>query len=229
MSKVLFIAGHGSGSSGATGFIKKGEHRYVKENLYPAMRKLVHPNDKKNMILFNSYNVFSRGNLVSLAKQYGKDTKVNEVHYDASTNRNARGGHVIIHKYYKPDEIDLDLIKGLKNTIGINGAYNHRNVKGLSGRNDLANVNRAYNGKVNYRLIELGFGTNKTDSDYMIKHVDELAKVLLIANFGRIKNNNKNDDKLYKVQTGAFKNLKNAKRLKDKLNKDGYDTFITND
>ena len=34
------------------------------------------------------------------------------------------------------------------------------------------------------------------------------------------------EDKLYKVQTGAFKNRKNADDMAQKLKKDGYDTYV---
>lgn len=221
----LFIAGHGKKQngifdSGATGYISKGEHKYMTENLFPAMKKYI-PNDVK-AIFHTDYNVYDYGNIVSLAKKYGKDTRVTEFHFDGASNKNAKGGHVIIYKGYKPDALDIKLCDAIRNTIGINGVYRHQNYVGISGRSDLANVNRCSNGGVNYRLLELGFGSNKSDSDYMIKNVDTIAQELVKAFYGKIKTT-----KLYHVQVGAFSKLENAERLRNELIKKGYtDAFI---
>lgn len=221
----LFIAGHGKKQngifdSGATGYISKGEHKYMTENLFPAMKKYI-PNDVK-AIFHTDYNVYDYGNIVSLAKKYGNETRVTEFHYDGASNKNAKGGHIIIYKGYKPDALDINLRDAIRDTIGINSVYRHQNYIGVSGRNDLANVNRCASGGVNYRLLELGFGSNKNDSDYMIKNVDTIAQKLVKAFYGKIKS-----DKLYRVQVGSFSKLENAKRLRDELIKKGYkDAFI---
>lgn len=229
----LFIAGHGkkrngSFDSGATGFISKGEHRYVTENLFPAMKKYLP--DGVKPIFHTEYNVYDYGDIVSLANKYGKNTRVTEFHFDSAMNRSAKGGHVIVHKSYKPDDLDIKLRNTIRDTVGINNVYKHGGYSGISGRSDLANVNRTAKGGVNYRLLELGFGSNKTDSDYMIKNVDTIAKELVKAYYGEIKTETKTtqkSDKLYKVQVGAFSKLDNAKRLRDELIKKGYkDTFI---
>lgn len=46
MTKYLLIAGHGrqrdgSFDPGATGFITKGEHKYMRDDLFPAMKKFL--------------------------------------------------------------------------------------------------------------------------------------------------------------------------------------------
>jgi len=221
----LFIAGHGKNrngrfDSGATGFISKGEHRYMTEDLFPAMRKYI-PSGSE-FVFHTKYNVYNYGDIVSLAKKYGKNTRVTEFHFDGATNRSAKGGHVIIHKSYKPDDLDIKLRNAIRDSVGINSAYKHRGYTGISGRSDLGNVNRCYTGKINYRLLELGFGSNKTDSDYMIKNVDTIAKELVNAFYGKTKSN-----QLYTVQVGAFTVLDNAKRLRNELIGKGYmDTFV---
>ena len=229
----LFIAGHGKKrngtfDSGATGYISKGEHKYMVENLFPAMRKYLP--DGVKAIFHTNYNVYDYGDIVSLAKKYGKDTRVTEFHFDSAGNKNAKGGHVIVYKNYKPDNLDIKLRNAIRDTVGINSAYNHRNYIGISGRSDLANVNRTAKGGINYRLLELGFGSNKNDSDYMIKNVDTIAKELVKAYYGKIKTVSKptqKSDKLYRVQVGAFSKLENAKRLQNELINKGYkDTFI---
>ncbi len=229
----LFIAGHGKKrngtfDSGATGYISKGEHRYMTEDLFPAMKKYIPDGEKA--IFHTDYNVYDYRNIVNLAKKYGNNTRVTEFHFDGATNKNAKGGHVIIHKDFKPDDLDIKLRNAIRDTVGINKAYVHRNYIGVSGRSDLANVNRCATGGINYRLLELGFGSNKGDSDYMIKNVDTIAKELVKAFYGKIKTSSKTtqeSNKLYRVQVGAFRNLDNAKRLRDELIGKGYkDTFI---
>lgn len=54
--------------------------------------------------------------------------------------------------------------------------YNHKGHTGISGRDNLGNCNRCKTGGINYRLIELGFGTNEKDADVMINKVDAIAK-----------------------------------------------------
>lgn len=222
----LFIAGHGKNrngrfDSGATGYISKGEHKYMTEDLFPAMRKYIPKGSE--FIFHTKYNVYDYGDVVSLAKKYGKNTRVTEFHFDGATNKNAKGGHVIIHKNYKPDSLDINLRNAIRDTVGINSAYKNNGYTGVSGRSDLANTNRSAKGGVNYRLLELGFGSNKTDSDYMIKNVDTIAKELVKAFFGKATKTNK----LYRVQVGAFSKLDNAKRLRNELIAKGYmDAFV---
>lgn len=176
----LLIAGHGKRKNGtfdpgATGIISKGEHRYVKENLFPAMKKHVGDAD---VVFFDDYNVYDYGDIVALAKKYGKDTKVTEVHYDAGDS-SANGGHVIVYSGYAPDALDLRLRDAIKSMIGVR--YKHKGHEGISGRSNLANVNRTQKAGINYRLVELGFGTNTKDADVMVNKVDEYAKKLVEA------------------------------------------------
>src|SRR5699024_6276508 len=183
----LFIAGHGkqkdgSFDPGASGYIKKGEHKYVKEDLFPAMKKYVPKGEK--VIFFSDHKVNSYGDLVALAKKHNAKT-VTEVHFDAHTlGSSARGGHVIVHSNFKPDKVDLALRDAIKKMVGVR--YGHKGYEGISGRNNLYNVNVAAQNGVNYRLIELGFGTNKTDADIMVKNVDEYAKELIKAVTGSV-------------------------------------------
>lgn len=182
------IAGHGKYPTGyfdpgAKGFISKGEHKYMKENLFPAMKKWVPQGVKA--IFFSDYNVLRHGNIVELANKYGKDTAVVEFHFDGSTESSATGGHVIIHKDYKPDEMDLKLIAAIKKNVGVR--YTFRGIKGLSGRGtDLGNLTKCRQKGINYRLVELGFGSNKKDSDVMLNKTNDYARDLVEAIFGKV-------------------------------------------
>lgn len=184
----LLIAGHGLMPNGvfdpgATGLIPKGEHRYFTEDLFPALRKYIPPSEK--VVFITDYNVRARGNLVSLAKSYGDDTVVIEFHFDAAGNAAAKGGHVIIQADFAPDALDLRLRDAIGKLFGIRTVYNHRGNSGISGRSDLANPNRAKSGGVNYRLPELGFGTNPENVEVLTKQTDKVAKTIAEAIFNR--------------------------------------------
>lgn len=223
MTIHLCIAGHGkrpdgSFDPGATGHITKGEHRYMKEDLFPAMKKFLPEGHK--VIFFSDYNVYAHGDIVSLAKKYGAD-EITEFHFDAASP-SARGGHVIIHKNFKPDKVDLALRDAIKNMVGIR--YSHRGHKGISGRNDLANVNRTANAGITYRLVELGFGTNEEDARIMIEEVDEYAKEIVEALTGSVvdKEPKKKETPKKKTTTKKKSTTKSNGKSKANLVVDGY-------
>lgn len=189
MVKHLIIAGHGiqydkSFDPGATGYIKKGEHKYVRDDLFPAMKRYLPKGT--DVVFYDALKVSSNGNLANIVNYYNAD-QATELHFDAhQLGSSARGGHVIIHSDYLPDEYDLALRDAIDSMVGVR--YSHRGHKGISGRNNLYNVNDARNRGIAYRLIELGFGTNKTDADIMTKNVDAYAKALVKALFGEVSN-----------------------------------------
>ena len=185
MSKHLLIAGHGMQRNGrfdpgATGIIRKGEHKYMVEDLFPAMRKFLPKNH--NVVFFTKHKVSNHGDLLRLAKQYNA-TEVTEFHYDAATQA-ARKGHVIVHSNKTPDNMDVALRNAIRNMLGVR--YSHKGYSGMSGRSNLYNVNLAHRNGLNYRLLELGFGTNPQDANIMVNQVDEYAKELVKAITGEV-------------------------------------------
>ena len=184
----LIIAGHGRQGNGrfdpgATGFITKGEHKYVVEDLFPAMKKYLP--EGHEIVFFDKYKVSNYGNIVALAKEY-KATQITEIHYDATGRATASGGHVIIHSNFSPDKTDLALRDAIKNVVGVFSGYRHKGHEGISGRNNLFNVNQTAKANITYRLLELGFGTNKSDADILTGKVDEYAKELVKAIVGKV-------------------------------------------
>lgn len=148
MTRYLCIAGHGPQRNGtfdpgATGFITKGEYRYMKEDVFPAMKKFT-PNNAY-VIYFTDHKVSNHGSLARLVKELNID-EVIEFHFDAFS-ATARGGHVIIHADYAPDAMDLrirDAIGSMMKDTNFDGLrFTHRGHKGISGRSDLYNVNMA--------------------------------------------------------------------------------------
>ena len=121
MANHLLIAGHGKKKDGtfdpgATGFISKGEHRFMKEDLFPAIKKFLPKGH--NVVFFDKYSVVSHGDLIALAKQLNAN-QVTELHFDATGSPDARGGHVIIHSNYSPDKMDLSLRDAIKGMVGV--------------------------------------------------------------------------------------------------------------
>lgn len=179
MATILHIAGHGPNKNGtfdpgATGYIKQGEHKYYADSFFSYLKKY-EPKGQK-VIYHTAYNVYDYGNLVALARKYGKDVIVIEWHFDAASEK-ATGGHVIVYGGFQPDALDLRLRDGI-NKAGIGVRYEHNGHKGISGRTNLANPNRAANGGIDYRLIELGFGTSPIDSKIMLNQMDKVAKAM---------------------------------------------------
>lgn len=222
MTRHLLIAPHGrrpngSFDPGATGFIAKGEHRYVKEDLFPAMRKFL-PKDH-NIVFFDDYNVFAHGNIVDLAKRFNAD-EVTEIHFDATGSAAASGGHVIIYSGYAPDAVDLALRDVIDDMVGIR--YEHRGHRGISGRNNLANVNRTANAGITYRLLELGFGTNKNDAKIMTENVEEYAKKLVEVFAGKTA-----DKQPEKVAPAPKQQTKSSSSTKPDMQTDSVVDYLT--
>lgn len=203
MGKILVIAGHGKNKDGsfdpgAKGKMPKSEHTYYAENFFTRVRQYLP--EGHNVVLFSEYNVYDRGNLVSLAKSYGSDTAVVEMHFDGEGTGNARGGHVIIHSDYTPDVMDINLRDVIKKHIGVR--YTHKGHTGISGRSNLRNCNLARTNGINYRLVELGFGTNAQDANIMVKNVEAIAKDFVLALCGKVKSPTTTTTNVYTIKSG---------------------------
>lgn len=228
MAKVLFIAGHGEQpgggfDTGAVGGISLGEHRYMEQKLFPAIKKFLPQG--ADVAFYSEHDCYAYGDIVAQARKYGNDTIVIECHYDATGNATAKGGHVIVWKGFEPDMYDIALRDALKNSIGIFASYKHHGHAGISGRDDLANASRTANSGVNWRLLELGFCTNPQDVDYMLNRVDDIAKAIVQALFGKVQSPQPKaalkpvDEVAREVLAGRWGN---GQERKNKLTQAGY-------
>ncbi|MEW7487563.1 N-acetylmuramoyl-L-alanine amidase, partial [Staphylococcus aureus] len=68
------------------------------------------------------------------------------------------------------DTIDKSIQDVIKNNLG--------QIRGVTPRNDLLNVNVSAEININYRLSELGFITNKKDMDWIKKNYDLYSKLI---------------------------------------------------
>lgn len=165
VKKLFIISGHGAGDSGAIG------NGYQEAERVRALATKIKEYGGDNVILadfgINSYksNIIGKG-LVP------KDCRILELHLDSSTNKSAKGGHVIINGNFKADEYDERL------ATMISTMFSGR-AKTIVGRTDLANVRRAAECGYNYRLMECCFISNADDIAKFNSNLDKLAKEIL--------------------------------------------------
>ncbi|AMG20094.1 N-acetylmuramoyl-L-alanine amidase [Staphylococcus saprophyticus] len=186
--KILIASGHGYNDPGAVGngtnerdFIRK----YIAPNVQKYLKQAGHTVDlyggsKQNQ---NLYTDTAYGERIGDNKNYGmywvhnqKYDVVVELHLDAAS-ASATGGHVIISDHWPADKIDKDINNCLKTTVGT--------IRGIDPRNDLLNANVAGRLGTNYRLVEMGFITNKKDMNYLKKNYDKFSKELAGAINGK--------------------------------------------
>ena len=168
MAKHLIAFGHGNGDSGA---VANGKTEAVEiRRLEPYLKEWA----KKSKHDFSFY----KGNLFAdraMKNQTSYDS-VTELHLDAPSGN---GGHVIVYKDYKPDNIDKRLRDVIEDHFGIVGYLQSAN--GFSYRNNLYNINQSAQHGINYRLLELFFLSNDEDYNYYIANLDVVAKDMIEA------------------------------------------------
>lgn len=188
--KILIAAGHGYNDPGA-------ENKEMKLNERDFIRKYIAPNVQKYLKqaghTVDLYGGSKQDQNLFIDTQYGErlgDTKnygmywvkqqkydvVVELHLDAAS-ASATGGHVIISNQWPADKIDKDINNCLKATVGT--------IRGIDPRNDLLNANVSGRLNINYRLVEMGFITNKKDMNYLKKNYDKFSKELAGAINGK--------------------------------------------
>ncbi|MDW4153319.1 N-acetylmuramoyl-L-alanine amidase [Staphylococcus saprophyticus] len=188
--KILIVSGHGYNDPGA-------ENKEMKLNERDFIRKYIAPNVQKylkqaghTVDLYggskqdqNLYTDTAYGERIGNHKDYGmywvhkqKYDIVVELHLDAA-GASASGGHVIISNQWPADKVDKDINNCLKATVGT--------IRGIDPRNDLLNANVAGRLGTNYRLVEMGFITNKKDMNYLKKNYDKFSKELAGAINGK--------------------------------------------
>jgi N-acetylmuramoyl-L-alanine amidase len=185
--KIMLVAGHGYNDPGAVGY-GTNERDFIRKNIVPNVAKYLRDAGHEVAIYGGSkqsqdmYQDTKYGQQVGNHKDYGlywvksqKYDVVVEFHLD-SAGASASGGHVIKNAY-SADNIDKGLQQALKDTVGT--------IRGITTRKDLLHCNLAYDLNINYRLIELGFITNKHDMDYITKNLKSFNKKLASAIHGK--------------------------------------------
>lgn len=168
MAKLFIIAGHG-GNPYDPGACSGG---YSEADLVRKLASRLKVLGGSDVQIGDTSINWYKSNYIGKGK-CPKGVPVLELHMD-SASASAKGGHVIIKKGFKADKYDTALAKFI-------GGMFHGRSKKIVSRSDLANVNRAANMGVNYRLLECRFISNSGDRSKFIKQMDELAKGILAA------------------------------------------------
>lgn len=175
--KIMLVSGHGYNDPGAVGN-GTNERDFIREQIVDRVAKYLKIAGhsvtlySKNQDMYqdtafgefrpdrNKYGIF-------WVKKQGYDVVV-EFHLDASANPEVDGGHVVIGAGLAPDKIDTGIQAAIDKHVDV--------VYGISKRDDLAHPRIAKAIGLNYRLVELGFITNKGDMDYMKKNGEAFCK-----------------------------------------------------
>lgn len=189
--KILLVPGHGKGyMSNDPGAVGNGtnERDFIRKNIIPNVAKYIkqsghtvdyYGGSNMSQDLYQDtaygYNIgdTSKYGMYWVAKQ--KYDIVVEFHLD-SASPSASGGHVIIGAGLKADNVDKDIQKAIVKHVG--------QIRGVTARDNLLNVNIAKLKGVNYRLVELGFISSKKDMDKIKKNLQPYTKDIAQAIIG---------------------------------------------
>ena len=224
--RYMFLFGHGKSKDGKYNDVGAAspdgvaERDLVRAGLRDSLIKF--SKQSKHEIAFYDGNAYRDRFLDYMDPTYS----VIELHMDGSTKKDFGGGHVIIHADLTPDDMDKRLAAVIKMFFG--WRLNDK-LTGINGRRDLQNPNLAKRHGINYRLLELGHITNPTNYQTMKTEYDYIAKAILQAvtqeSFADPADM-KEEDTLYKIQAGAFRNYDNAVAALHKLTQAGFEAFI---
>ena len=180
--KHLLIAGHGYSDPGAHGN-GENERDFIRREVIKRVAKYINATKGHKAEMYNlDWNMFAdtaagqrQNKPYGMYKYNTKSfTSMTEFHLDAASS-SATGGHVIITNRFNADAIDKRLGEAIKKYVGLRGGM------AISKRNDLLQVNVAADRNINYRLVELGFITNKKDMDNIKKNIEAYCKALAEA------------------------------------------------
>lgn len=179
MSKIMLVAGHGYNDPGAAanGY---NERDFIRTHIVDRVAKYLRQAGHTVAVYGKSQDMYqdtAYGVRVGNKRDYGMYWVksqgyeiVVEFHLDAA-GAGASGGHVIYYSGYTPDSIDKGIRSAIEKFVGLRG-------NGFSARNNLLNCNVSADLGLNYRLVELGFITNKSDMQKIVKHVDAYCKAI---------------------------------------------------
>ncbi|MCC9274143.1 MAG: N-acetylmuramoyl-L-alanine amidase, partial [Enterococcus aquimarinus] len=152
------------------------ERDFTRRELLPYLQKYANQL-KNNRIIFydtsrNLYKDTKSGD--GLYDLYYGLSSITEIHLDAGIQNIGTGGHVIVSPGKSNYTQDLALAAVIRKYNGI--WRNTASSAGLSYRTDLLNLNVSKKVDVSYRLVELGFITNKKDLALLRANLDKIAK-----------------------------------------------------
>ena len=209
--RVLIIAGHGEGDSGAVGCGKK-ESELVRELLPLVVSHMstdleIYPTSK------NCYKQIKKG----FIPKWTDYDFVLELHFNAF-NGVAGGTEVLVHAEQPDTHIAMLMAQYISNVGFIN--------RGVKKRTDLQNMNYCHKAGVNYALVETCFIDNESNMKLYEANKDKVAKAIARAFPVAEISPDTEEEVMYRVQVGAFKNRANAEALLEKVKAAGFSGFI---
>lgn len=148
------------------------------------------------------------------------------IHHNAGIN-GGNGGGIIAYVYTKPSSESLEWQKALYNAlISATGLKGNRATPMAK-----ANFHEVRETKMPAVLLELGFMDSKTDVPVILseKYADQCAEAIVkvLAERGHLEKKVVAPGKIYRVQVGAYSELKNAEDMLKKIKAAGFpDAFI---
>lgn len=157
---------------------------------------------------------------VKESNEWGADIHI-PIHTNAS-NGTSSGTLVIV---YSNEKKNMDAATPIYNNV--NAITPGKTEYGIQVRKDLYELNST---KAIAIYIECDFHDNKPIAEWIINNVRQLGEAICkgmceYANVPYIEDKS-NSDTIYRVQVGAFKNIKNAKSLQEDLELKGYESII---
>jgi len=179
----LIIGGHRQGDPGA-GANGWNEVTYF-DLLLPHIKKYAKQLKNNTITIYdtslNMYYETQKGR--GAYSMRGKYATATEFHLDSALSSAATGGHVIVGA--TPDAGDKRIAAVIKKYAG----WHSSKKEGFSIRRDLLNLNVFFNSTTSYRLLELGFVSNKNDIDILVKNAEAIAKDMVEAITGETLSN----------------------------------------
>ena len=224
MGKHLIVAGHGGIDGGAYGN-GTNERDFTRTYFVDQIAEAINAISGESAVVYdkrrNAYSDTYNGGGVYWQKKQGFTT-VTELHLDAFNNPSASGGHVIVYKGFAPDAIDLGIRDVIRKYVGVR--YSHKGHTGISGRNNLLQINVAAEIGVNYRLVELGFITNATDFRNLKNNHKAISKEIAAAITGKQAGKNQTDKEVSDKDAGTTPNGKTVDQLANEVIAGKYGT-----
>ncbi len=212
MTKVIIDAGHGGSDPGAV-----YEGRQEKDdtlNLALAVGQILE-NNGVDVVYTRTEDVYQRPiEKAQIANASDADYFVS-IHRNSSPAPNQYSGVETL--VYDASGIKMEMAEAINQELEKVGFHN----LGVTERPGLVVLHRT---KMPAVLVEAGFINTEKDNRLFDERFDELAQAIADGILSAISGSQA--EKLYRVQTGAFRNLQYAQDLQYQLERDGFPAFI---
>lgn len=232
-AKIYIDPGHGGDSIGATYKGRKEQDDCLRLSLAVEKYLLTQPGVEVKLSRRTDINpdLMARANE---ANAWGADYFLS-IHRNAFVPEGATGAEIWVYSKVLTSGETYKFAEAILNDVCAVTGYKNRGVKlGATSYDDYA-VNKYTN--MHSALFEVGFIDNTKDNQTFDKCLDAMALSIaknLIKAVGLTwteandkKADTTNDNTLYRVQIGAFKNKANAEAYAAKAKAEGFDAFVT--